>query len=128
MRISTCFTAAVLLFAASLNAQTQPLAMSASIEAQAAVAGAATTGKPIWVAWSLADHATHLLRSGETVASAVAAVSALPVSGFLLNCCSPESITAAMPALEALTERLEDEDELVREMARDAVMKISLGE
>lgn len=76
--------------------------MSASIEAQAAVAGAATTGKPIWVAWSLADRGVPQLRSGETVASAVATMSALPVSGFLLNCCAPESVTAAMPELAAM--------------------------
>ena len=36
------------------------------------------------------------------IAEAARAVSHLPISGFLVNCCSPESITAAMPDLVAL--------------------------
>jgi S-methylmethionine-dependent homocysteine/selenocysteine methylase len=41
------------------------------------------------------------LRSGETIAEAARALDGLGVSGFLANCCAPESITAAMPALAA---------------------------
>jgi hypothetical protein len=37
------------------------------------------------------------LHSGENVAEAVAALQDLPVSGFLANCCAPESITTIMP-------------------------------
>jgi len=76
--------------------------MSSAAEAVAAVAGAAPLGKPIWVAWTLEDHGSARLRSGETVAEAYAALDGLPVSGFLVNCCSPESVTAAMPALAAV--------------------------
>ena len=76
--------------------------MSSAAEARAAASGAAAMGKPIWVAWTLADGGTEVLRSGETVGEAAAALDDLPVSAFLVNCCSPESVTAAMPRLVAL--------------------------
>ncbi|MDX1541702.1 MAG: homocysteine S-methyltransferase family protein [Geminicoccaceae bacterium] len=71
-------------------------------EARAAVTGAASVGKPVWVALTLEDHGSPLLRSGETVEEAARALDGLPVEAFLANCCSPESITAAMPALAKL--------------------------
>jgi S-methylmethionine-dependent homocysteine/selenocysteine methylase len=40
-------------------------------------------------------------QNGENVAEAVAALQDLPVSGFLEDCCAPESITAIMPQLPA---------------------------
>lgn len=76
--------------------------MSCGAEACAAVRGAAATGKPVWVAWTLADGGSDRLRSGETVAEAAAMLDGLPVSAFLANCCAPESITAAMPQFVAL--------------------------
>ncbi len=72
--------------------------MSSIEEARAAATGAMGTGKPVWVAWTL-DDATAMLRSGETVQAAVAALADLPVEAFLANCCAPESITEAMPTL-----------------------------
>ena len=36
------------------------------------------------------------------MSEAAAALEGVPVSGFLANCCAPESITAAMPELAAL--------------------------
>ena len=76
--------------------------MSSAAEAQAAACGAASTGKPVWVAWTLDDRGQGRLRSGESVSAAGVALEGLPVSGFLANCCAPESITAAMPELAAL--------------------------
>jgi S-methylmethionine-dependent homocysteine/selenocysteine methylase len=76
--------------------------MASAEEARAAASGAASLGKPVWVAWTLEDHGSPRLRSGESVAEAGRALDGLPVSAFLANCCSPESITAAMPALTAL--------------------------
>jgi S-methylmethionine-dependent homocysteine/selenocysteine methylase len=76
--------------------------MSSAAEARAAACGAVSTGKPVWVAWTLDDRGEGRLRSGETVSEAAAALAEVPVSGFLANCCAPESITAAMPALAAL--------------------------
>lgn len=76
--------------------------MSSAAEAFAAATGAASTGKPIWVAWTLDEAGEGRLRSGESVTEAAAALKGLPVSGLLANCCPPESITAAMPELAAL--------------------------
>jgi S-methylmethionine-dependent homocysteine/selenocysteine methylase len=42
------------------------------------------------------------LRSEEDVDEAAASIAALPVQAHLVNCCSPESIEAAMPALAKL--------------------------
>ena len=76
--------------------------MSSGAEALAAASAAASTGKPVWVAWTLRDHGDPHLRSGETVAQAAAALAELPVSAYLANCCAPESITRAMADLVAL--------------------------
>ncbi|MFQ5786259.1 MAG: homocysteine S-methyltransferase family protein [Alphaproteobacteria bacterium] len=76
--------------------------MSSAVEARAAATGVCATGKPVWVSWTLHEDRSGRLRSGETVAEAAAAIAHLPVSAFLANCCAPESITAAMPALAAL--------------------------
>jgi S-methylmethionine-dependent homocysteine/selenocysteine methylase len=78
--------------------------MSTAEEARGAVAGAASIGKPIWVAWTIADDDRACLRSGESLAEAWAALDGLPVSGLLLNCSSPEAITAAMPVLAGLSD------------------------
>ena len=73
--------------------------MSSAAEARAAVTAAFQTGKPVWVAWTLHEDRSGRLRSGETIGQAVAALSDLPVSGYLANCCAPESITKALPQL-----------------------------
>ncbi len=75
--------------------------MSSAAEALAAARAACGTGKPVWVAWTLHEDRSGNLRSGESVAEAVAALKGLPVSGYLANCCAPESITRAMPGLAA---------------------------
>jgi len=51
------------------------------------------------VAWTLHEDRSGKLRRGETVSEATEILSDLPVSGFLANCCAPESITNAMPQL-----------------------------
>lgn len=68
-------------------------------EARAAVTGAATTGKPVWVSWSLRDDDSARLRSGETLRDAIVAVTPLEPAAIMLNCSVPEAFTAAMPAL-----------------------------
>jgi S-methylmethionine-dependent homocysteine/selenocysteine methylase len=78
--------------------------MSTSEESRGAVTGAAATGKPVWVAWTLADEATGRLRSGESLTEAWAALEGLPVSGLLLNCSAPEAIGAALPELATLSD------------------------
>ncbi|OHV90465.1 homocysteine S-methyltransferase family protein [Mesorhizobium sp. ORS 3428] len=76
--------------------------MASAEEGRAAVTAACESGKPVWVSWTLADHGTPRLRSGESIAAAAGALGDLPVSARLLNCCRPEAITAALPELLAL--------------------------
>ncbi len=76
--------------------------MSSAAEGLGAATAAASTGKPVWVAWTLHEDASGRLRSGETLAEAHAAIAHLPVSTYLVNCCTPESITTAMPELVAM--------------------------
>lgn len=79
--------------------------MSTSLEARAAATAACESGKPVWVAWCLAekpsDDGAVLLRSGETLDEAFAALDGLPVAGVLYNCCPPEMIGLGMPRLAA---------------------------
>lgn len=79
--------------------------MSKASEARMAATAAAETGKPVWVAWTLsetlAEDGTPRLRSGETIAEAIAALDGIAVEAVLLNCCPPETITAGLPALSA---------------------------
>lgn len=84
--------------------------MSTAEEARAAATGATATGKPVFISWTVVEDVPEdadavPLRSGESLADALAAVSDLPVRGFLLNCSPPESLTVAMPLLERLTDR-----------------------
>jgi len=72
--------------------------MSTAQEAHAAAAAAAAFGKPVWVAFTLQDR-SPLLRSGEALAAAATGLAGLPVQAVLANCCPPESITQALPAL-----------------------------
>jgi S-methylmethionine-dependent homocysteine/selenocysteine methylase len=68
-------------------------------EARAAVTGAATTGLPVWVSWSLRDDDAATLRSGEPLADAIAAIAPLQPAAILINCSVPEALTAAMTEL-----------------------------
>jgi S-methylmethionine-dependent homocysteine/selenocysteine methylase len=84
--------------------------MSTPEEARAAVHGAASTGLPVLVAYTIADPSSPAdteprLRNGEPLEKAVEALSDLPVEGILLNCSFPESISAAVPVLRGLTDR-----------------------
>ena len=73
--------------------------MSSGAEALAAATAAAATGLPVWVSFTLHEDASGALRSGEQVSVALAMLDGLPIDGVLANCCSPESIRAAMPEL-----------------------------
>lgn len=77
--------------------------MSKAEEARAAATAAAETDRPVWVAWTLdeelAPDGTARLRSGETVAEAIAALDGIGVQALLFNCCPPESIAAGLTDL-----------------------------
>jgi S-methylmethionine-dependent homocysteine/selenocysteine methylase len=73
--------------------------MSNAAEGWAAASEAKKSGKPVWVSWTIKDDASALLRSGETLEQAYAAIVDLKPDAVLVNCTSPESITAALPHL-----------------------------
>ncbi len=74
-------------------------------EARNAAQAAAESGKPFWVAWTLAEEPGMGLRSGESVAAALAAVEPFNPAAYLFNCSTPESITPALGQLRVLTEK-----------------------
>lgn len=73
--------------------------MSSVTEGRAAARSACSTGKPVWVSWTLHEDRSGNLRSGETINDALIALTGLGVSGFLAGCCAPESITKIIPQL-----------------------------
>lgn len=79
--------------------------MSTASEARAAAAGAASTGKPVWVSWTVADDGSGTLRSGETIRRAIEALADVDAEALLLNCSMPESIEAALPELARHADR-----------------------
>lgn len=82
--------------------------MSSIREAVNAVSAAREVGgpdRPVYVSWTLGETAGTGLRSGESIAVAVAALEDLGVAGYLFNCTSPEAITAGLSELRALTDR-----------------------
>jgi S-methylmethionine-dependent homocysteine/selenocysteine methylase len=76
--------------------------MASAEEGLAAATAACESGKPVWVSWTLADGETSLLRSGEPLDHAAAAIAHLPVAARLVNCSRPETVTAALRDLRAL--------------------------
>ncbi len=73
--------------------------MSSRREGYAAAQAACSTGKPVWVAWTLHEDRSGRLRSGESVQEAVNALAGLAVSGYLANCCAPQSVTRFIPQI-----------------------------
>lgn len=83
--------------------------MSTPEEARAAVTGAASTEIPVFVSYTIADQKVEseeipFLRNGQPLKEAIEALSDLPVEGVLLNCSSPERISAAVPTLRNHTD------------------------
>ena len=74
--------------------------MSSILEASAASAAALETGKPVWIALSVCDDNQQLLRSGETLKSAIEELDTLGVEAIVLNCSQPEAITHSWPVLK----------------------------
>ena len=70
-------------------------------ETRASAAAAATTGKPVWIGWTLHEEREASLKDGTSVAEAARSVSDQPVSAFIANCCTPETVTRALPELLA---------------------------
>ncbi|MBV6633253.1 MAG: homocysteine S-methyltransferase family protein [Alphaproteobacteria bacterium] len=79
--------------------------MSTAEEARGAAIASQDCGLPVWVSWTLRDDLSAKLRSGETIFEAVSHLEGLKVDGLIFNCSSPETLTAAMPALAAVEGR-----------------------
>jgi len=73
-------------------------------EAVAAARAAEQVGLPIWVSWNLRLDAP-VLRGGETLAAAAAAVAHLPVEGLMVNCVPTSLVRPAIEQLRAATNR-----------------------
>ena len=73
--------------------------MLSAAEARAATVAAAESGKPVWTALSVDDADGTLLRSGEGVAAGAQAAVDAGAAAVLINCSSPEAVSAAMPQL-----------------------------
>lgn len=73
--------------------------MSSVLEAEAALTAARESGLPIWVALSVADDDSGLLRNGQPLADAIARMDELGASAKLLNCSKPEAISASWKTL-----------------------------
>ncbi len=71
--------------------------MSSAAEGLAAATAACSTGRPVWVSWTLHEDATGRLRSGETIAEAAKAIAQLPVSGYMLTAARPRASPRAWP-------------------------------
>ncbi|SHK29883.1 homocysteine S-methyltransferase [Marinobacter antarcticus] len=71
--------------------------MTNTLEARAACSAASDLGKPYGVAFRL--EADGKLKSGETLAEAVAAITPFAPTAVMLNCCDPEMMSVTMPAL-----------------------------
>ena len=62
-------------------------------------------GKPVYVAWTLNEQPGMGLRSGESVAQALALIEPLNVDAYLFNCTHPEAILQALRELATLTDK-----------------------
>ena len=80
-----------------------PETMGALFEAQAAVDAARESGRMVWVSFTLQGSPGPHLLDGTSFAEAVASIDA---DAYLINCCSPEEISSALPILRAVTNRL----------------------
>ncbi len=75
--------------------------LSTSFEARAFLQAASGRGKPIWLSLTLRDHGVSDLRGGESLAAALGEIRDFAPDALLVNCCTPDSIEAALPALQA---------------------------
>ena len=77
--------------------------LSTVYEARALLTAAQNRGKPTWLAWTLQDHGATVLRGGESLQHALHSIRSFAPDAILINCCTPDSIDSAMPALRAST-------------------------
>lgn len=74
--------------------------LSTSFEARAFLEAAQARGKPTWLALTLEDHGGNDLRGGEKLADVIALARDYAPAALLVNCCTPDSVLAALPILQ----------------------------
>ena len=74
--------------------------LSTSFEARAFLEAAKGRGKPTWLALTLVDHGGTDLRGGEKLGDVISQAREYAPDALLINCCTPDSIYAAMPILQ----------------------------
>lgn len=75
--------------------------LSTSFEARAFLEAAQGRGKTTWLALTLTDHGGTDLRGDERLADVIPLVGQYAPDALLINCCTPDSVTAALPILQA---------------------------
>lgn len=70
-------------------------------EGEAAVTAAKTTGKEVWVSFTLQDGEIAKLRSGENLVDAIAAAAKCGADAIMINCSQPETVEASLDVLIA---------------------------
>ena len=75
--------------------------LSTIFEARALLEAASGRGKPVWLSLTLQDHGSSNLRSGERLSEAIESFGNMSPDALLINCCTPDSISSALPALRA---------------------------
>ncbi len=78
--------------------------LSCLVEARAAVNAAKSTGKPVWLSWSIEDSGAANLRSGESIREAWEDIAGSGIGAILLNCSPPEAISKVLPELVSLSD------------------------
>jgi S-methylmethionine-dependent homocysteine/selenocysteine methylase len=78
--------------------------LSCLVEARAAVIAAKSTGKPVWLSWSIEDSGAANLRSGESINEAWEDIADMGISAVLLNCSPPEAISKVLPELVSISD------------------------
>ena len=73
--------------------------LSTSFEARAFLEAARSRGKTTWLALTLGDHGATDLRGGEKLDAVIALAREHEPDALLINCCTPDSVQAALPIL-----------------------------
>ncbi len=73
--------------------------MASLKQAEGAVMGAKTTGKPVWLSVTVDDQDGSVLRSGESLASLLPIIDRHSVDAVLINCSVPEAVNTSVGIL-----------------------------
>ncbi len=75
--------------------------LSTSFEARAFLEAARNRSQTVWLSLTLQDYGPPVLRGGESLPAALAALDGYMPDALLINCCRPASVHKALPILSA---------------------------